>query len=123
MRFDHVGIKARDVEQAKEFYTKILGFQVLDQQKLFGKTYYFVGNETLTIEIEPAEKNAEPPDWAKASGLYHLALNVDDIDKVAEELKRKGVEFIIEPFKIRPDRKMAYFDDPDGTRIQLIQDL
>ncbi len=123
MLLDHVGIKVRDVERAKQFYTEVMGFTVKDKQELFGKTYYFVGNDSLTIEIEPTVDNAEPPDWGNTSGLYHLALNVDDIDAVAKDLKDKGVKFVVEPFQLRPDRKMAYLDDPDGTRIQLIQDM
>ena len=120
MRFDHVGIKSNDIEKSLDFYTRILGFQILEKLDMVGRTFYFIGNENTKIEIEDANPGDVRMDCSTGYGLYHLAFIVKDIDALAERLKGEGVTFIMDPIQLREDRKIAFIDDPDGVRIQLI---
>jgi lactoylglutathione lyase len=120
LRFDHVGIKSKDIKKSIDFYTRILGFEVLEEIEVLNTIYTFVGNATTRIEIEPAAPNDEMIDVNTQYGLYHLAFIVKDIDSLAERLKVDGVKFIMEPIQLREDRKIAFIEDPDGVRIQLI---
>lgn len=120
MRFDHVGIKSKDIKKSVDFYTRILGFKVLEEIEVLNNIYTFVGDETIRIEIEQAAPNDTMIDVNTQYGLYHIAFIVKDIDSLAEKLKKDGVKFIMEPVQLREDRKIAFIEDPDGVRIQLI---
>jgi lactoylglutathione lyase len=120
LRFDHIGIKSKDVKKSIDFYTRILGFEVLEEVEVLNSTYTFVGDATTRIEIEQAAPNDEMIDVNTQYGLYHLAFVVKNIDSLAERLKRDGVKFIMDPIQLREDRKIAFIEDPDGVRIQLI---
>jgi catechol 2,3-dioxygenase-like lactoylglutathione lyase family enzyme len=50
-------------------------------------------------------------------------LAVDDLEALCSRLQDEGVKFILPPSQFRPDRKIAFIEDPDGIRIQLIQFL
>jgi lactoylglutathione lyase len=115
-----VGIKAKDIEKSVDFYTRILGFRVLEEIEVLNTIYTFVGDETTRIEIEQAAPNDTMIDVNTQSGLYHIAFIVKDIDSLAEKLKKEGVKFVMEPIQLREDRKIAFIEDPDGVRIQLI---
>lgn len=123
MKWNHTGIKTADLERSIHFYCDILGFRKLEEIEVLGKLYHFVGNDTVSIEIEPCKPTDTQADMRNHSGLYHLCFTVDDLDKTAAELKRQDVTFMLPPSQFRPDRKIAFIQDPDGVIIQLIQYL
>jgi glyoxylase I family protein len=121
MRWDHVGIKCSDIEKSLQFYCDILGLEKQEELYVMGKRFWFVGNDTTSIEIEegnPGDKQADP---RTQTGLYHLAFIVDDVHALVERLKLEGVPMALEPVSTRPDRIVAFAEDPDGTFLQLIQ--
>jgi len=123
MKWNHTGIKTANIEKSIHFYCNILGFRRLEDVEVLGKTYHFVGNDTVNIEIEPCKPEDTQADMRQHSGLYHLCFTVGDIEKTAADLKEKGVEFMLPVSQFRPDRKIAFIRDPDGVIIQLIQYL
>jgi catechol 2,3-dioxygenase-like lactoylglutathione lyase family enzyme len=72
------------------------------------------------IEIEPASR---PGQHEFDSGISHLAFTVADLESLCNHLQGEGVKFLLPPSQFRPDRKIAFIEDPDGIRIQLIQFL
>ena len=123
MKWDHAGIKARDMQASLDFYINKLGLRQLEIITLFGTDFYFVGNDNIRIEIEPCKPDDTQAAMDSMSGLYHMALNVDDIEGLAARLQEHGVKFRLPVSQFRPDRKIAFIEDPDGTIIQLIQYL
>jgi lactoylglutathione lyase len=119
----HTGIKSADLKKSIDFYTRILGLEVLEEVQVLQRTFYFVGNDKTRIEIEEANPGDEMMLVDKGFGLYHLAFAVDDLEALAAHLKRESVKFIMEPAQLRSDRKIAFIEDPDGVRIQLIEFL
>ena len=123
MKWDHVGIKSADVQKSLQFYCELLGLEKQEELEIFGKRFCFVGNDTVSIEIEagsPGDKRIDP---RTQTGLYHLAFTVDDVTGLVERLKVEGVPIALEPVSTRPDRLVAFVEDPDGAFIQLIQML
>jgi lactoylglutathione lyase len=123
MRWNHAGIKTADLKRSLDFYCNVLNFRMLEEAEILGKKYYFVGNDSLTIEIEESKTGDTQADMTVQSGLYHICFTVDDLAKTAEDLTAKGVTFVLPPSQFRPDRKIAFFRDPDGVIIQLIEYL
>ena len=54
-------------------------------------------------------------------GSITLGLLVDDRDSAAVDLRAQGVEFICEPWEIRPGVKIAVVKGPDHISIELAQ--
>jgi len=123
MRWNHVGIKTADLGRSIHFYCDVMGFRKLEEVEVLGRLYHFVGNDTVTIEIEECKPADTQADMREHSGLYHLCFTVDDLEKTAADLKLKDVPFMLPPSQFRPDRKIAFIRDPDGVIIQLIQYL
>ena len=98
-----------------------MGLAVLEEIEVGGERCVFVGNDSVRIELEAG--GAPEPSGPAMVGLYHVSLEVDDIEASATGLTSRGAEFLIPPFQIRPTRKTAFVKAPDGVLIQLIQDL
>ncbi len=123
MKFDHYGLKVKDVARSLDFYTRVLGLRRLETVTIGGRDFEFVGDDCIRIEIEPAMEGSHPPDNNLGAGIMHMAFLVDDLEAEAGRLKALGVKWVLGPAQFRPDRKIAFFEDPDGVRIQLIQML
>ena len=118
----HIAIIVSNIEKAREFYIKKLGFEAIrenyrkerDDWKLDLRVY-----EHTELEIF-AEKN--PPkrvNQPEACGLRHLAFRVASVEETVKELDEIGIE--CEP--IRTDtytgKKMTFFFDPDGLPLEI----
>lgn len=58
---------------------------------------------------------------AEATGLRHLAFEVDDIERTIEALKKKSV--MTEPIRIDEytGKRFTFFADPDGLPLELYE--
>ncbi|HOD29716.1 MAG TPA: VOC family protein [Syntrophales bacterium] len=123
MKWDHCGIRAADLERSLRFYTDVLGLDLLEVVTVLDQPFYFVGNDTVRIEIEQANPAQIAAETGPQAGLYHLAFEVDDLEGVAARLRDAGAPFLLPPSQFREDRKIAFILDPDGVFIQFIQYL
>jgi len=123
MKWDHCGIRAADLERSLRFYTDVLGLELLEVVTVLDQPFYFVGNDTVRIEIEQANPAQIAAATGPAAGLYHLAFEVDDLEGAAARLRDAGAQFLLPPSQFREDRKIAFILDPDGVAVQLIQYL
>lgn len=98
---DHVGIAVKDMEQAKKFYTEVLGMtvqseEVVEQQKV--RVCFIPCGDS---EVELLESTSPDGPVAKfieknGEGMQHMALKVDNIEAALADLKVKGVRLIDE---------------------------
>ena len=125
-RFLHTMIRVRDLEKSLKFYTDLLGMKVLRQRDYpTGKfTLAFVGYgeeaDHTVIELTHNWEQAEPYNLGSAFG--HLAIGVPDVYKACERLAAAGVKI---PRPAGPmahgGSVIAFIEDPDGYRIELIE--
>lgn len=121
MKWYHVGIKAAASEASVQFYRDILGLEVIDRVEIWGKQFVFVGNDTISIEIEQANPGDTQSDPSSMTGLNHFSVVVEDIRALVDKAREKGADVLMDPFHPRPDRLTTFVRDPDGVMIQLIQ--
>jgi catechol 2,3-dioxygenase-like lactoylglutathione lyase family enzyme len=121
MKWYHVGIKAAASELSVQFYRDILGLEVIDRVEIWGKQFIFVGNDTISIEIEQANPGDTQSDPSSMTGLNHFSVVVEDIRALVSKAREKGADVLMDPFHPRPDRLTTFIRDPDGVMIQLIQ--
>lgn len=119
-------IMVESQDQALDFYTNTLGFEV--KQDVPVGEYRWL---TLVSPQEPdgvelgLEPNAHPAsrvfqEALKADGIPWTAFRVDDLEAEVERLKTKGVSFTQLPMTAS-GASFAVFDDTCGNLIQLIE--
>jgi lactoylglutathione lyase len=125
-RYLHTMIRVRDLDKSLKFYTDLLGMKLLRKRDYpTGKfTLAFVGygeeTDNTVLELTHNWDQAEP--YALGSAFGHLALGVPDVYKACERLGAAGVKI---PRPAGPmahgGSVIAFIEDPDGYRIELVQ--
>ena len=125
MRILHSMIRVNDLEESIKFYTEVLGMKLLREKKYpeakFSLAFLGYGNETKNTVIE-LTYNWDTNDYEHGNAFGHIAIEVDDIYKVCEEIKNKGVKVIRDPGPMMGSRLLlAFIEDPNGYKIELIE--
>ena len=117
----HVGFVVSDMDKAIDFYQNKLGFQKVSEMTPPGRQIVFLeicAGQTIEL-FSGGEERAETS--AKTIGYAHTCLIIDDMEKLIEELKAKGVEFSGEP-RFREDGGGSFrIKDPDGNEFEMTQ--
>ncbi len=120
--FDHVHLRSPDPEATATWFERMLGAEVIRSLEL-GKPRVDIrlGGQKIFIAPVAAGDGVNPPPMTPCQGLDHFGLSVKDIDAVAAELKRKGVEFTKEPTTLRPGIRVVFIRGPQGVSIELLE--
>jgi lactoylglutathione lyase len=124
----HTMIRVLDMDKSIDFYVRLHGMKLMRRNDYPGGRYTlaFVGygdeSEQAVIELTHNWDQAEP--YSIGSGFGHLALGVADIYGVCEKLGAAGVKI---PRPAGPVKHgttvIAFIEDPDGYKIELIDRL
>ena len=125
MRILHSMIRVNDLEESIKFYTEVLGMKLLREKEYpegkFSLAFLGYGNETENTVIE-LTYNWDKNDYEHGNAFGHIAIEVDDIYKVCEEIKNKGAKVIRDPGPMMGSRLLlAFIEDPNGYKIELIE--
>ncbi len=104
-----VMVVVKDVKRSVAFYRDILGLKVGFESPEW--TQLSANNIDLGLHPESEHLKVQP-------GGCQIGFFVQDVQKAAADLKKKGVRFVMEPSK-RDFGWLAVFSDPDGYHIQL----
>jgi len=124
--FDHFAITVSNLRRSIDFYQDILGFKVLGQliqdNGNFIIVYLDMGNGKILELFNFSEKGEPITSYNdKNIGMKHFAFKVDNVDEAYEYFKKEGVEFTMEPTNAEGGVRIAFFKDPDGILIEIIQ--
>lgn len=130
-RLLHTMLRVRDLEKSLDFYTGILGMQLLRQEDYpEGQfTLAFIGyqNEDTASVIELTH-NWDARSYEIGTAYGHIALSIKDIYSACSALEAMNVRVLRQPglMTYSPDggeepNVIAFIEDPDGYRIELIQ--
>lgn len=120
---DHIHILSRDPEAAARYYRKMFDAKVIESVGPDGSPRIDLELDGITLfifRVGPEEKLPDSP-IDRYVGLDHFGLRVDDLDRVAAELKRRGAEFAMEPKTLRAGLKIAFLRAPENVRIELLE--
>jgi glyoxylase I family protein len=108
---DHIVLHVSDVEQAKKFYTDVLGMTVYRENER--QVFLHAGPQGVAL----FKKHGDTP-LMTGNDLNHLALKVatGTYETLKGELEKHGVTVTGRPGEDR----CIYFRDPDGHRLQLM---
>lgn len=125
MRMLHTMLRVGNLERSIQFYTQVLGMQVLRQQDYpDGKfTLAFVGygpEISHTVLELTYNYGVESYDMGKAYG--HVAIEVEDAYAACEKVKQAGGKVIREAGPMMHGTTViAFVEDPDGYKVEFIQ--
>ena len=125
MRLLHTMLRVGNLERSIEFYTDVLGMKLLRQKQYpegeFTLAFVGYGEESDTAVIE-LTYNWGTDSYDLGNGYGHIALGVDDIYATCDELKRRGGKVAREPGPMQHGTTViAFVEDPDGYKIELIE--
>jgi glyoxylase I family protein len=123
-RVHHIAVIATDYARSKAFYLDALGF-TLRKEVYREQRDSWMGDLELNgeyiLELFSFPSPPPRPSSPEATGLRHLAFEVDDVPAALAELADKGVR--CEELRTDPHtgRRMAFFFDPDGLPLELYE--
>jgi lactoylglutathione lyase len=130
-RLLHTMLRVGNLERSIIFYTQELGMRLFRKEEYPGGrfTLAFVGfeDEHRAAVLELTE-NWDKSGYDHGSAFGHIALEVADVNSACEMLAAAGVNVVRAPGPMTfdsPDRRepetIAFIEDPDGYRIELIE--
>lgn len=125
MRLLHTMLRVGHLERSLAFYTQVLGMKLLRKKDYpEGRfTLAFVGygpEETHTV-LE-LTWNWDTDRYDLGTGYGHIALGVKDIRATVEAIRQAGGKVVREPGPMKHGTSViAFVEDPDGYRVELIE--
>ncbi|KLN61464.1 glyoxalase I [Kiloniella spongiae] len=125
-RFLHAMIRVLDLEKSIDFYTRHLGMKLLRKNDYpsgkFTLAFLGYGDEDNNTVIELTHNWDQTGAYELGNGFGHLALGVPDIYKTCELLEKEGVNIPRQPGPMaHGSTVIAFIEDPDGYKIELIE--
>ena len=109
---DHIHLNVPDQARAVEWYQKNFGGQTMTE----APDRLLIG-DTRLIFLRNA--NGQP---SSGSALDHIGFSVADLDAKMKELEAAGAKVVSPVREVTGLFKLAFVDDPWGTRIEIVQD-
>ncbi len=130
-RLLHTMLRVGDIERSISFYTEKLGMRLFRREEYpdgrFTLAFVGYGDEHTSTAIE-LTYNWGRDTYEHGSAFGHIALAASDLKSTCAQLEARGVKVVRAPGPMSarsPDRSnievIAFIEDPDGYRIELIQ--
>lgn len=124
-RFLHTMLRVGDLQRSVDFYTKGFGMKEVRRRDVpDGKyTLVFVGygdeEDSTVLELT---YNYGVDKYEMGTAFGHLAIGVPDVAATTEKLRAMGTKVTREPGPVKFGTSIiAFVEDPDGYKIELIQ--
>ncbi len=124
MKIHHIAIICSDYQISKNFYTEILGLNIIrevyrEERKSY-KLDLAIGDDYV-IELFSFPNPPKRPSRPESCGLRHLAFAIENVEAKRAELLQKGLnceEIRIDEFT---DKKFFFTADPDDLPLEFYE--
>ena len=117
VRVQHEGIVTADAERSKDFYCRVLGFQVLPRPALSAGGYWLgTGGIFPQIHIIQSELVPPGPGAPISPRARHTCFEVADYDAMKATLEREGIKYVEN--KQPGGGVQMLCNDPDGNTLE-----
>jgi methylmalonyl-CoA/ethylmalonyl-CoA epimerase len=125
-RIEHVAIAVKSLNEARELFEKKLGLPLEYEEFLpqyATRLAMFPVGQTYIELLESDRKDTETSRWIAehGEGLFHICLEVEDIEGALDELRAKGIKLIDEHPRLGHANSRIAFLDPRSTNNVLIE--
>jgi len=120
MNLSWVTLTVRDMEESIPFYTELVGLTVADRRPAGpDMELAFLGDGETKLELVCNKTVQEFSIGASIS----LGFEVDSLDETMAVLKAKNIPIHSGPFQPNPHIRFFFITDPNGLKIQFIQQM
>jgi lactoylglutathione lyase len=117
-RIVHLALKVEDLEKTTEFYQKVFGFREVETRKTRDHLSRHLTDGALDFTLIKYDEDTQSAE-SKASGegpcIHHFAIEVEDVEQYAREIRNYGCEIISDPGVIP-----VKFRAPGGTVAEIV---
>lgn len=126
MRILHTMLRTVDLDRSIRFYTEVLGMKLLSRKDYpdgkFTLAFLGYGSNPEHAEIELTH-NWGVDKYELGNAYGHIALGVQDIYKVCDQIRAAGGTITREPGPMKHGTTViAFVVDPDGYKVELIEE-
>jgi len=117
----HTRMRVSDIQQTIDFYTKVLGLEVLER-KVSPR-----GSHLAFLKVPNSEELIELCSFPSSGpvivqeDLVHLAFQVENLDDTIEQLGAKQIRVTDGPTTTSSGSRFIFIDAPDGYEVELIE--
>jgi catechol 2,3-dioxygenase-like lactoylglutathione lyase family enzyme len=130
-----------DLERTRDFWINTLGFklhikaveespyidELLDIKDPALTTVKLIDSKGFIIELLKFENHGVDDSWSgdlKTTGLTHIALTVNNLDELVDNLKSQNYEPLSE-IKLSPNKKVkvVFVKGPEAIMLELVQEM
>ncbi|UCE31614.1 MAG: lactoylglutathione lyase [Burkholderiales bacterium] len=125
MRILHTMLRVGDMQRSIDFYTEVMGMQVLrttdrPEQK-YSLAFVGYGDESQGAVLE-LTYNYGVDSYELGSAYGHVAIQVDDAAAACDRIRASGGKVTREAGPVKGGSTViAFVEDPDGYKIELIE--
>ena len=119
MSFCWCTIKVKDMEESLDFYTDIVGLSIENRFEAGpDREIVFLGSGETKVELI-----SDKDSGVSIGRDISLGFTVDSLDNKMEFLQGRGIEVEEGPFRPNPSIAFFYISDPNGLKIQFVENL
>lgn len=119
MKLQWVTIQVNNMNKSLDFYQKIIGLNLKMRQKISEEAEIaFLGEGETPLELVYSSN-----EQSTHSKNISIAFEVESVDKSINEFKKIGIEIFEGPIQPMPTIKFFYILDPNGVKIQLVENV
>ncbi|MGL2999387.1 SMU1112c/YaeR family gloxylase I-like metalloprotein [Flavobacterium sp. RSSB_23] len=120
----HIAIICSDYEKSKRFYIEVLGLEIICEIYREERASYKLDlalNGDYIIELFSFPNPPSRPSRPEATGLRHLAFEVDDLDKIVDHLQKNQIEMEAIRTDEFTNKRFLFIADPDQLPIEFYE--
>ena len=126
MRMLHTMLRVTNLEASLSFYREVLGMRLLRRADFpegrFTLAFVGYGDESSNTVLELTH-NWDTKAYELGTAYGHIALGVPDVYAACNEIKARGGRVVREAGPMKGGtRVIAFVEDPDGYKIELVED-
>lgn len=120
----HIAIICSDYEKSKRFYIEVLGLEIIREIYREERASYKLDlalNGNYIIELFSFPNPPSRPSRPEATGLRHLAFEVDDLDRIVAHLEKNQIEMEAIRTDEFTNKRFLFIADPDQLPIEFYE--
>ena len=120
----NIAIICSDYEKSKRFYIDVLGLEIIREIYREERASYKLDlalNGDYIIELFSFPNPPSRPSRPEATGLRHLAFEVDDLDRIVAHLEKNQIEMEAIRTDEFTNKRFLFIADPDQLPIEFYE--
>ena len=117
---EYTGVRVRDLDRARRFYTEGLGLRFRRRGRMAAGGVWEELEDPESHQVLELNLYPDGPAYREGDELDHLGFRVHDLDASLARLVGLGAKLRIPPF-VEGDTRLAFLSDPDGIWVELFE--